>query len=219
MAYNDKHKQLIQYFMYERAVSEDEAKNVNNKLFPGKNIDDTIEIINSKIDPLEIKINKVICDQNGNISYVLIATFLDEFNTKPDPKKLIFREIVDLIMTSGGSIPYDNLIMFNSKVDDKILEDYFTHKYLVADQNENIFLSPLAISELEGYLVEKFKEKRCVCCMNFVGNGIECPFCKKLVHGHCVTAYFSSVGNKKCPKCSNLLNIEWLPIDINNKLN
>lgn len=204
--------------MYERAVSEEEAKNVNSKLFPEKNVDDTIEIVNSKIVPLEIKINKVICDQNGNVNYVLIATFLNNFNAKPDPKRLMFREIVDFIMAAGGSIPYDNLIIFNSKLAGEILDNYFAHKYLVADQNENIYLSPLALSELEGYLAEKFKEKRCMCCMNIVGNGIECPSCKKIAHGHCVTAYFSNVPHKKCPKCSNQLNVEWLPIDINNKL-
>lgn len=218
MAYNDKHKQFLQYFMQERNVPKDIAKNINGFLFPDKKLDDVIELINIKIVPLEFKINKVVCEQNGNIHYVFIATFLDNFNTKQDPNKLIFRDIVNYIITAGGCVSYDELINFNSKMSDTLLDNFFTHKYLIADEDKNIFLSPLAISELEGYLAEKFDNKRCMCCMNVVGHGIECQSCQKYAHGYCLTKYSRNVGNKKCPKCSNEITIEWNPKTVVNEL-
>lgn len=218
MAYNNKHKQFLQYFMQERNVPIDIAKKVNSFLFPDKRLDDIIELINIKIAPLEFKINKVICEQNGDISYVFIATFLDNFNTKQDPSKLIFSEIVNYIIAANGSVSYDELINFNSRMSDTLLDNLFNHKYLIADKDKNIFLSPLAINELEGYLAGKFNDKRCMCCMNVVGHGIQCQSCQKYVHGHCLTQYFKNVDNKKCPKCSEKITIEWNPITIVNKL-
>lgn len=218
MAYNDKHKQFLQYFMQTRMVSENDAINVNNILFPEKNIDNAIELINTKISPLEFKINKVVCEQNANVKYVFIATFLDDFNAKQDPSKVLFGGIVNHIIDSGGSVTYDELMKHFKNLSDSHLDTFFTSKYLIADEDKNIFLSPLAISELEGYLIEKFQDKKCMACMSIVGHGIKCQSCGKFVHGHCLTAYFKNVGSKKCPKCSKTLDVSWNSIETVNNL-
>ncbi|CAI6362067.1 unnamed protein product [Macrosiphum euphorbiae] len=218
MAYNDMHRQVLQYFMHERIVSEKDAKKVIQILFPGKDNDNIIELINSKISPLEFKINKVVCEQNGNVAYVFIATFIEDFNAKPDPSKIIFGGLVNHIFASGGSVTYDQLMTFSKNMSDTQLDNFFASKYLIADEDKNIFLSPLAISELEGYLSEKFQDKRCMGCMSIVGHGIKCPFCEKFAHGHCLTAYFKNVGSKKCPKCSKQLDISWNTIKTVNTL-
>jgi len=204
--------------MHERMVSENDAKKMIKILFPEKNIDNIIELINSKISPLEFKINKVVCEQNGNVAYVFIATFIDDFNTKQDPRKIIFGELVNQIFASGGSVTYDQLITFSKNMSDTQLDKFFESKYLIADKDKNIFLSPFAISELEGYLIEKFQDKRCMGCMSIVGHGIKCQSCKKFAHGHCLTAYFKDVGSKKCPKCSKPLNVNWNSITTVNNL-
>jgi len=195
-------------------VSEVDAKKVVKILFPEKNIDDIIELINTKISPLEFKINKVVCEQNGDIAYVFIAMFIEDFNTKQDPSKIIFGKIVNHIFASGGSITYDQLKEFSENISDTQLDNFFASKYLIADEDKNIFLSPLAISELEGYLTEQFQDKRCMGCMSIVGHGIKCPSCENFAHGHCLTTYFKNVGSKKCPKCSKMLDVSWNSITI-----
>lgn len=195
--------------MFKRMVSEKDATKKSKILFPEKNIDNIIEVINTKITPLEFKINKVVCEQNGNVTYVFIATFLDNFNAKQDPSKVIFGVLVNHIITSGGSVTYDQLMRFNKNITNTQLDTFFASKYLITDKDKNIFLSPLAISELEGYLIEKFQDKRCMGCMSIVGHGIQCQSCEKFVHGHCLTAYFNNVGSKKCPKCSKTLDVSW----------
>lgn len=212
------HRQLLQYFMRERMVSENDAKKVIQILFPEKNIDNVIELINSKISPLEFKINKVVCEQNGNVAYVFIATFVDDFNAKQDPSKIIFGGLVNYIFDSGGSVTYDQLMTFSKNMSDSQLDNFFASKYLIADEDKNIFLSPLAISELEGYLIEKFQDKKCMGCMSIVGHGIKCQSCEKFAHGHCLTAYFKNVGSKKCPKCSKALDVSWNLITTVNNL-
>lgn len=204
--------------MHERMVSDVNAQKVIKILFSDKKIDDIIELINIKISPLEFKINKVVCEQNGNVTYVFISTFVDNFNAKPDPSKIIFGGIVNHIFASGGSITYDQLMTFSKNMSDNQLDNFFESKYLVADENKNIFLSPLAISELEGYLIEKFQDKKCMCCMSIVGHGIKCQSCEQFAHGHCLTAYFNNVGSKKCPKCSKILDVSWNPITTVNNL-
>lgn len=218
MAYNDKHRQFLQYFMHERIVFENDAKKTNDILFPEKKIDDIVQLINTKICPLEFKINKVVCEQNGNVTYVFIATFLDNFNAKLDPSKVMFGKIVNHIVTSGGSVTYDEIITSFKNLSDTQLDNFFASKYLIADKDKNIFLSPLAISEFEGYLTEQFEDKRCMGCLSIVGHGIKCPSCEKFAHGHCLTAYFKNIGSKKCPKCSNTLNVSWDSITTVNTL-
>ncbi|XP_025207352.1 non-structural maintenance of chromosomes element 1 homolog [Melanaphis sacchari] len=218
MAYNDKHRQFLQYFMHERMVSENDAKSVSNILFPEKDIDIIIELINTKISPLEFKINKVICEQDGIVTYVFIATFLDDFNTKPDTSKIIFGRLVNHIIALGGSVTYDEVMTFSTNITDSQLDNFFASKYLIADKDKNIFLSPLTISEMEGYLTEKFPDKRCMGCLSIVGHGIKCPSCENFAHGHCLTTYFNNVGSKKCPKCSKTLNVSWNSITAVNKL-
>lgn len=219
MAYNDKHRQLLQYFMIQRIVSVEKAVKVHNVLFPEKNIENTIELINNKICSLEFKINKIISEQNGDISYVFVALFVDDFkDLKPDKKKIIFKEIVDYIIAAGGCVPSSALREFNSQMTDTLLDEYFTNKYLVADEHKHIYLSPLAISELEGYLADKFKEKRCMGCMSIVIHGVKCESCMQYAHGNCLNSYFNNVGYKKCPKCSKELGFEWNPIEVFNDL-
>ncbi|KAL5236427.1 hypothetical protein ACI65C_003837 [Semiaphis heraclei] len=218
MAYNDNHRKLLQYFMHERMVSEIDAKKVVKILFPEKNIDNIIELINIKISPLEFKINKVVCEQNGNIAYVFIATFLNNFNAKQDPSKIIFSKIVNHIFDLGGSITYDQLMTIFNNLSDTQLDNFFASKYLIADEDKNIFLSPLAISELEGYLIEQFQDKKCMGCMSIVGHGIKCQSCENVAHGHCLTSYFKNVGSKKCPKCSKTLDVNWNSITTVNNL-
>lgn len=218
MAYTDKHRQLLQYFMVKRIVPIEDAVKVHEVLFPEKNIENTIELINNKIFSLEFKINKTTSEQNGNISYVYVALFVDDFNAKPDIKKNLFKELVDYIIAADGSVPYNELITCNSQMSDALLDEYFTNKYLVADENKHIFLSPLAISELEGYLIDKFEEKRCVGCMGIVGFGVKCESCKQYAHGNCLNSYFNNVGSRKCPKCSKLMCYDWSPITVFNEL-
>lgn len=218
MAYSIKHKQFLQHFMRERIVSERDAKKINNILFPEKLLDDTIEIINSKIVPLELKINKSVSEQNGDISYVFICHFFDDdFKVKPDPRKEIFKQLINYIFEKNGSVPYDEAIMFNNQMSEAMMTTFFTNKYLVADKNNNIFLSVLAISELEGYLAQLFHEKKCMGCMSVVSYGIKCPSCAHYVHGPCLTEYYRNIGNEKCPHCSTQLSVEWRPIEIVNK--
>jgi hypothetical protein len=201
--------------MHERIVTKIDAEKINSILFPEDTIKETIALINSKIVPLEFKINQVICEQNGDVYYVFIATFNDDSNCKPDPDKKIFIELANYIIEAGGLVPYAELLMFNKNgISDMLLDNFFTKKYLTADKDKNIFLSPLAINELEGYLVNKFREKKCMCCMSVVGHGFKCDSCENFAHGHCLLLYFKNVHCKKCPKCYKMLSVEWNPIKI-----
>ncbi|XP_050429111.1 uncharacterized protein LOC126838610 [Adelges cooleyi] len=216
MAYSEKHKQFLQYFMFNRMVTEEDANIVNGSLFPEKDLDNTIELINTKIAPLEFKISKRVCEQDSNIYYAFIALFVDDFNCKTDPVKTLFVEIVNFVILSGGVVPYDEMIAkyttFNTFYD--ILDNLFRRKYLTADAEKNIYLSPLAVSELDGYLVEKFSSKKCMGCMSVVAYGIQCVSCNKFIHGHCLTTYSKNIGSAKCPKCSQKIVSSWTPISI-----
>lgn len=213
MAYNDQHIQLLQYFMQERMVSETQAKKVNSVLFPGKNVDNIIQLINCRIVSFYLKINKVTCEQNGDIFYVFISTFDNDLNTKHDSNKVIFIKLVDYIITAGGSAPLDNVLTINNQMSEEVMDTFFSNKYCIADQADNIFLTALAINELEGYLVEKFSDKRCMCCMNIVIHGVHCQSCGKYAHGHCLTKYCKNIGSIKCLKCSKN-DIEWGSFEI-----
>ncbi|XP_050534926.1 non-structural maintenance of chromosomes element 1 homolog [Daktulosphaira vitifoliae] len=220
MAYTEKHKQFLQYFMFNRMVLEEDVKNINANLFPGKQLDDTVELINTKILPLEFKISKTICEQNGSINYTFIALFVDEFNCKVDPIKKLFADIVNFIISSGGCAPYNEMIEnyknFNSF--DNSLDVLFEKKYLTADPEKNIYLTPLAISELEGFLVEKYISRRCMGCMSIVVYGIQCSSCNDFIHGHCLTSYSLSVGSQKCPKCYHKISVSWIPLNVGQSL-
>lgn len=218
MAYNKKHKQFLQHFMRERIVSERDAKEINSMLFPEKLLDNTIELINAKIAPLEFKINKSVSEQNGDISYVFICLFFDDdFKVKPDRRKEIFKQLINYIFAKDGSVTYDEAITMSSQMSETMMTTFFSNKYLVADKDNNIYLSALAISELEGYLVQGFYEKKCMGCMSVVSHGIKCLSCAHYVHGHCLMAYFRNIGSKKCPQCSTQLSVEWSPIEVVNK--
>lgn len=217
MAYSNKHKQFLQYFMHARMVSETNAIKLNHTLFSNDNIENTIELINSKIIPLEFKINRVVCEQNGDACYVFVATFVNDFNVKHDPSKAMFAELVNYIIIAGGSVPYEDVITFNSQMSDTLLNSFLMHKYLITDNNRNIFLSPLAISELEEYLVDKFLDKRCSGCLSIVVHGVQCKSCKQFAHGPCLSAYFKNVGGEKCPKCSTKLCSGWNPVTVFNE--
>lgn len=204
--------------MHQRLVSQNDATKMNKLLFSNKNIDFTIELINSKITPLEFKINKTVCEQNGDVSYVFIASFLDDFNLKKDPNKVMFSKLVDYIIEGSGSITYDEATTFHSYMSDYILEAFFASKYLITDIDQNIFLSPLAITELEGYLVDTFADKICMGCMRFVAHGFKCQFCGKFAHRQCLNTYFKNTGSQKCLKCSQQLSVDCNPITINYQL-
>lgn len=217
MAYNDKHKQLLQYFMHERMVSEHKALMVNKFLFGDKILDNHIELINLKIAPLEFKINKTVGEEDGKINYVFIATFVDDF-TKQESSKVIFRALVLYIMKSGGSVAYWEALKFNSQMNESLMRVFFNNKYLIADSNDNVFLSPLAICEMDGYLAEHFNEKRCMACKSIVSHGVKCTSCGQFGHGLCLDKYFTSIDpnkqNKKCPKCTKEIDFNWAPIEI-----
>lgn len=204
--------------MHHRLLSENDANKINKLLFSDTKLDFTIELINSKIIPLEFKINKTVCEQNGEVSYVFIATFFDDFNSKKDPSKVMFIKLVDYIVGAGGSVPHDEVMTFHNNMSQPCLSAYFDNKYLVADNDLNIFLSPLAISELEGYLADKFADKTCMGCMKFVGHGIKCQSCGKFAHRQCLDAYFKNSGCQKCLKCSQQLSVDCNPITINYQL-
>lgn len=206
--------------MHERVVTGIDAEKINSTLFPEKTIKETIELINSKIVPLEFKINQVICEQNGDVYYVFIATFNDDSNCKPDPDKKIFVELANYIIEAGGLVPYVELLLMFNKIglSDILLDNFFTKKYLIADKDKNIFLSPMAINELDGYLVNNFKKKKCMCCMSVVGYGLKCDICENFAHGHCMLSYFKNLGCNRCPKCSKELSVEWNPITFEFKL-
>lgn len=205
--------------MHERIVTETDVKKINGILFPTNTIEYTIELINTKIVPLEFKINKVICEQNGIVYYVFIATFNDDSIGKLDPNRKLFIEFANYIIEAGGSVSYAELLTISinellEKTRDKTIDNFFTKKYLIADQDKNVFLSPMAINELEGYLVNKFREKKCMGCMSVVGHGVKCDSCKNFAHAHCLFSYFKNVDSKKCPKCSKELSVEWKPITV-----
>lgn len=201
--------------MNQRLVSENDAIKINKFLFYNKDIDSTIELINSKITPLEFKINKTVCEQNGDVNYVFIASLFDDFNLKKDPYKIMFSKLVDYIIEAGGSIMYDEATMFHNNMTKNILDAFFSNKYLVTDNERNIFLSSLAISELEGYLAAKFPDKTCMGCMRFVGHGIKCQSCGKFAHRLCLNTYFKNSHSQKCLKCSQHLSVDCNPITIN----
>lgn len=202
--------------MLKRSLSEVDAKSIHKIIFSHEDLDNTIELLNSKIAPIEFKINKVVCEQNGKIDYVFIATFVDEF--KQDPNKLMFNKLVNYIIEAGGRVQFEDAINFDSKMSKTLMENFFQNKYLCLDDDQNIYLSSLALSELEGYLAEKFNRKRCMCCMGIVAQGIRCQSCEQLAHGHCLNAYFENVRSQKCPKCSNQLPVEWNPVSVVNQI-
>jgi len=198
-------------------VSESDTQKIIDVLFPGKTVDNIIELINTKIVPLEFKINKLTCEQNDEINFVFIAMFVDDFNTKPEQSKIIFKEIVNYIIEAGGSVSYNEILQHNN-MSETLMDYFFSNKYLITDNDNNIFLSPLAISELEGYLIEKYSSRKCMGCMSVVVHGIKCPSCELYVHGFCLMTYFKNVNSKKCLKCFNPLIVDWSSIEIVNKL-
>lgn len=201
--------------MDHRLVSENDAIKINKLLFSNKDIDSTLELVNSKLMPLEFKINKTVCEQNGEVIYTFMASFFDDFNSKKNPNKIMFSKLIDYIIKSDGSILYNDATIFHSNMTKNILDDFFDNKYLVSDNEQNIFLSPLAISELEGYLATKFPDKTCMGCMRFVGHGIKCGSCGKFAHRQCLSTYFKNSGSQKCLKCSQQLSVDCNPIKIN----
>lgn len=203
--------------MQVRIVLEYEAKIINDTLFPHETLQNTIELINSKIIPLEQQIIQVMCEQNGEVNYVFIAMFVDDFNVEHDPNKVLFINLANYIITKGGSVHFDDIMMFNDEMSAKKLEVFLTNKYLIVDKCKNIFLSPLAIKEMEVYLNENFVDRKCSGCLNIVVYGIECESCKKLAHGPCLIRYFENVGSEKCLNCSKRIRYEWNPLIVFNE--
>lgn len=200
--------------MMERMVPEDNAESVNKFLFESKFVDNTIELINSKILSLEFRINKIVCEQDGSVHYVFLSTFMDNFSSKLDVSKFVFKQLVRYIIEHDGCVSFSNALKFHNQMSYDLMKSYFTNHYFIGDSSDNIYLSPLAISELEGYLSEHFNERRCMTCMNIVSHGVKCQSCGQYGHGLCLKKYFTTVKNQKCPKCSKDIDFSWEPITI-----
>ncbi|XP_075233946.1 non-structural maintenance of chromosomes element 1 homolog isoform X2 [Lycorma delicatula] len=197
---------------------------LHKKIFQDSNVslDETIQLINSKINPLHLKIDKKICEISNKTMYVLYTTVKPKYNgldltsTEKEFVSTIFQQIVTDVngsITTSVAINCCNVIKnkgLKLKDGEELIEDLINKQLFmyVNEKQTRISFTPLAVVELESDLRDSFSDyiSDCPLCKHIVYIGNVCDNCHIKIHFHCLKN-FGKVNRNKCPDCNSCISI------------
>uniref|UniRef100_A0A1A8CVI4 Non-structural maintenance of chromosomes element 1 homolog n=1 Tax=Nothobranchius kadleci TaxID=1051664 RepID=A0A1A8CVI4_NOTKA len=223
----DSHRRFLQKMMVSGIIDDKKAKALHQfccethktQYAPDK-LDEFIETINSKLQPLFMQIRKGMSEENGQQFYALVNTAETEITRMSseyaDNELELFRKTMDLIVSSenGTASSTDILnsadMMITKKLKKSETEHLLTRlvsdKWLCEKRGEYT-LSTRCIIEMEPYIRAMYQDqvKMCYICHSVAFQCQICdnPSCGIKIHRPCVARYFKGRTEPHCPSCDD----------------
>ncbi|XP_072240634.1 non-structural maintenance of chromosomes element 1 homolog [Leuresthes tenuis] len=183
-------------------------------------LDDFIDTINSKLQPMFMQIRKGMSEDNGQQYYALVNTAETDVTRMTsdyaDNELELFRKTVDLIVSSeNGKASSTEILNSTDSMTSKKLKKSETEHLLTRLVNDKWFcekqgeysLSVRCIIEMEPYIRAMYQDQVKVChiCHNiaFQCQICENPTCGIKIHNPCVARYFKGRTEPRCPACDD----------------
>ncbi|KAK5866203.1 hypothetical protein PBY51_020412 [Eleginops maclovinus] len=223
----DSHRRFLQTMMANGMVDEQGAKRVyqycceihNTQHAPDK-LDDFIETINSKLQPMFMNIRKGMSEESGDQFYALVnmaETHVTRMTSDYADNELeLFRKTLDLIVYSekGNASSTDILNSADTMTTKKLkksetqqLLNRLVHDNWLNEKRGEYTLSTRCIIEMEPYIRTMYQDQVKVChiCRNiaFQCQICENPTCGIKIHNPCVARYYKGKAEPRCPACED----------------
>ncbi|XP_039672120.1 non-structural maintenance of chromosomes element 1 homolog isoform X1 [Perca fluviatilis] len=223
----DSHRRFLQTMMANGIVDEQSARTLyqyccethNTQHTPDK-LDDFIETINSKLQPMFMQIRKGMSEDNGHQFYALVnmaETDVTRMSSDYADNELeLFRKTMDLIVCSenGKASSTDILNSADTLTTKKLkksetehLLNRLVHDKWLNEKRGEYTLSTRCIIEMEPYIRSMYQDQVKVChiCRNIA---FQCQICEKptcgiKIHNPCVARYFKGRAEPRCPACDD----------------
>ncbi|KAI5738144.1 hypothetical protein M8J77_003502 [Diaphorina citri] len=212
MDWSDNHRYFMQYVMSYRMIEKTQLQKIHEKIFgEEQNFQATLDLIDTKIPKLGLRLVQKNCESDGLLYLILIPLWYQDtvisLNTYSEPQLNMFKSIVHKIIEDGEISVAECLHLAGDKLSLKDANDtlvsFINAKYFL-QIDDNIRLSILGILELEPYFKKYFSEllKQCNLCKSGVFYGTSCE-CGQYYHGYCLDRYRTARGSSdSCPTCS-----------------
>ncbi|XP_068606822.1 non-structural maintenance of chromosomes element 1 homolog isoform X2 [Brachionichthys hirsutus] len=183
-------------------------------------LNDFIDTINSKLQPLFLQIRKGTSEDNGRQYYALVnmaETDVTRMSSDyADVELELFRRVLDLIVGSeSGSVSSNDILNSADSLTMKKLKKSETEKLLsrlvhdkwLDEKRGEYTLSTRCIIEMEPYIRTMYEDqvKDCHICHNvaFQCQICENPTCGIKIHNPCVARIFNGRAEPRCPACDD----------------
>ncbi|XP_061588199.1 non-structural maintenance of chromosomes element 1 homolog isoform X1 [Cololabis saira] len=221
------HRRFLQAMMSNCIIDEQGAKalhqyccETHSAHFAPDKLDDFIDVINSKLQPMFMQIRKGMSEDNGHQYYVLVNMAETEVtrmsSNYADNELELFRKTMDLIVNSeNGKASSTDILNSTDSMTSKKLKKSETENLLSRLVNDKWFcekggeytLSTRCIIEMEPYIRAMYQDQVKVChiCHNvaFQCQICENPVCGIKIHNPCVARYFKGRTEPRCPACED----------------
>ncbi|XP_028257245.1 non-structural maintenance of chromosomes element 1 homolog [Parambassis ranga] len=221
----DSHRRFLQTMMANGIIDEQGAKalyqhccEVHSTQCAADRLDDFIEVINSKLQPMFMQIRKGMSEVTGYQHYALVnmaETDITRMSSDYADNELeLFRKTMDLIVGSeNGTASSTDILNSTDSMTTKKLKKSETEHLLsrfvqdnwLSEKRGEYTLSTRCIIEMEQYIRKMYPDqvKVCYICHNVA---FQCQICEKptcgiKIHNPCVARYFKGRPDPHCPAC------------------
>ncbi|KAM7009561.1 non-structural maintenance of chromosomes element 1 homolog isoform 2-T2 [Tautogolabrus adspersus] len=183
-------------------------------------LDDFIDTINSKLQPLFMQIRKGISEDSGHQFYALVNMAVTDVTRMSsdyaDNELELFVKTMDLIVGSeNGSASSTDILNSADTLTSKKLKKSETehllnrlvHDKWLNEKRGEYTLSTRCIIEMEPHIRTMYQDQVKVChiCRNIA---IQCQICENptcgiKIHNPCVARYFKGRPEPRCPACED----------------
>lgn len=221
----DNHRRFLQSMMSISVMDEHEAKalyqyccDVHKAQCVPDKLDDFIDTINAKLQPMFMQIRKGMSEDNGQQYYVLVnmaETDITRMSSDYADNELeLFRKTMDLIVSSeSGKVSSTDVLNIADTLTTKKLKKSEAEQVLnrlvqdkwINEKRGEFSLSTRCIIEMEPYIRRMYDDQVKVChiCRNIALQCQICdsPTCAIKIHNPCVARYFKGRVEPRCPAC------------------
>ncbi|KAK0156339.1 Non-structural maintenance of chromosomes element 1 [Merluccius polli] len=194
---------------------------VHKEHYAADKLDEFIDAINAKLEPMYMSIRKGSSEDDGMQYYALVNTANTELTRMSsdyaDNELELFRRTLDLIMSSDSGTASSTDILnsadtlqtrkLTKSAAEGLLKRLVLDGWLIEKQGDHR-LSTRCIMEMEAYIRTMYEEQVKVCsvchCLAFKCQMCANPLCTVKIHYPCAAKYFKSKPVQKCPGCSEL---------------
>ncbi|XP_023148415.1 non-structural maintenance of chromosomes element 1 homolog isoform X1 [Amphiprion ocellaris] len=223
----DSHRRFLQTMMASGIIDESGAKalhqhccETHSTQYAPDRLDDFIDTINSKLQPMFMQIRKGMSEDNGHQHYALVNMVENDVTRMSsdyaDNELELFKKTMDLIVGSedGKASSTDILNSTDSMTTKKLKKSEIEHllnrlvqdKWLSEKRGEYT-LSTRCIIEMEPYIRAMYQDQVKVChichAIAFQCQICENPTCGIKIHNPCVARYFKGRTEPRCPACED----------------
>ncbi|KAE8579564.1 hypothetical protein XENTR_v10024094 [Xenopus tropicalis] len=180
------------------------------------NLDDFVGVLNKHLQPLFMKIEKGVGEEDGLTYYALVNRVENDITKMAsdyaENELELFRKTMELIIISeNGFAPSISILNLADELQSKkmkkkeveqLLQSFVQDKWLIG-RNGEYTLHTRCIMELEHYILNTYQDvaKICNVCHKIA---IQCQLCENCgipLHLQCAGIYFRGIANPLCPNC------------------